>query len=343
MINFLKLVSKVTLSNEEKKVFSSYMEHHDVSYDTFKILYKNKLHLLFLKHLVEQKQIEVISNKLGYDISALLYFNNKLYEEYTEVLEYLTSEFERYDIKYCILKGFSLIEPLYRFNGCVYRKFSDIDILVNKTVVRKVNGILEQYGFVQGHINPSGEIVKATREEIIYWSLNSHQEHEYIKFSKNAITPFMKLNVDINTTIFDGGTHLSPITTSELLNHRKLTYTTSGKAFYTLDFTYELIQLCYHFYKDTLFEAKRIESNDYSLSKFCDIREYILKFYDQIDWNVFIHVLNTYGLSDSIGQVLYIISAFYEDIKIDAILNELEIKSPLPDYKSIFKNMNSQD
>lgn len=341
MINFLKLVSKVTLSNEEQKAFSLYMEQHDVSYDTFKILYKNKIHFLFLKHLVEQNQIEFISNKLGYDISALLYFNNRLYKEYMEVLEYLTSEFEYYGIKYCILKGFSLIESLYRFNDCIYRKFSDLDILVDKSDVKNANVILNKCGFIQGHINQSGEIVKAPRKEIIYWSLNSHQEHGYVKFSKDAITPFMKLNVDINTTIFDGGSHLSPIATPELLNHRKLTSTSSGKTFFTLDFTYELIQLCYHFYKDTLVDAKRIEANDYNLSKFCDIREYILKFYNQINWNVFNCILNTHGLSDPIGQVLYIISAFYEDIKIDSILNGLDTRNPLPDYKSIFEIMSS--
>lgn len=337
MIDFLKLVSKVTLSNEEKEAFSSYIESNDISHNLFETIYKNKLHFLFLKHIVEQKQIEAISNKLGFDISALLYFNNILYKEYTEILEHITHKFDQYNIKYCVLKGFSFIESLYRLNDCVYRKFSDIDILVNKTDVGAVNCILEQYGFVQGYIDLSGEIVKASRKDIVYWSLNSHQEHAYIRFSKFAVTPFMKVNIDINTTIFEGGKYIPPISTSELLNHRTKAHLNSGKSFYTLDFTYELIQLCYHFYKDTLYEVKKIESNSYNLSKFCDIREYILNFKNEIDWNTFIHVLNTYDLANPIGQVLHIVSNFYGDIDIDIILDKLELTTPLPDCKTIFE------
>lgn len=336
MIDFLKLVSKINLSQEEKEKFSSFMESNDISQNLIGTIYKNKLQFLFIKHIIEQEQMEVVSNKLGLDISALLYFNNLLYDEYIEILEKITQNFETNNVKYCVLKGFSIIESLYRINGCVYRKFSDIDILVDKNDVGKVNRILELQGFVQGKINPSGEIVKSERKDILYWRLNSHQEHEYIKFSKYAITPFMRINIDINTTIFDGGKHISPISTVELLNHRQKKYLRKDKPFYTLDHTYELLQLCYHFYKDTTYEIKKMEYNDYSLTKFCDIREYILRFKNDIEWELFVKIINSHGLANSVGQVLYLVSKFYGDVSIDSIINKLDTTTAMPNLEVIF-------
>lgn len=337
MIDLLKIISKINLTTEEKEMFSSFIENN-ISQNLIEIIYRNKLQFLFLKHIIDQKQMELVSNKWGLDCSALLYFNNLLYEEYMEILDQITQEFEFHNIKYCVLKGFSIIESLYRINGCVYRKFSDIDILVDKKDVGKVNSVLEAQGFIQGKISLSGEIVKAPRKDTLYWSLNSHQEHEYIKFSKYAITPFMRINIDINTTIFDGGKYNPPISTEELLNHRHRKHFRGDKQFYTLNPTYELLQLCYHFYKDTTYEAKKIESNDYSLAKFCDIREYILKFKDDIKWEQFIKITNCNGLAYSVGQVLHLVSGFYGDIGLDSMFNKFEITNAMPDSEMIFKN-----
>lgn len=325
MINFLKAISRVTLTNNEKEILINFLEN-DYMYPNYtEVLLKNRIQFLFFKHIMEQKQIDLLDNKLGLDYTAQLYFNKLLYNEYIDVIEEVISEFNRNNIHYCIIKGFSIIDSLYNVNQLIFRRFSDVDFLISKCDVDKVKCILEALEFVQGKINTMGEIEKASRKDILYWSLNSHQEHTFIKFSKYAISPFVKINIDINTSIFEGGTIPDPISTEELLNHRQVKKNSRGGDFYTLDYTYEFMQLCYHFYKDTVYEAKIQRKENYTLYKFCDIREYFIKYKSEIDWNLFISIINQHELGNMIYRVLYTVSNFYGDLDIDDIINQIKI------------------
>ena len=57
---------------------------------------------------------------------------------------------------------------------------------------------------------------------------------------------------------FGGGKEEDPLSTYELLNHIRVNHSLDNIEFNSLDYTYELIQLCIHLYKDTFFyEIKR--------------------------------------------------------------------------------------
>ena len=92
----------------------------------------------------------------------------------------------------------------------------------------------------------------------------------------------------MNTTIFEGGKISPKIDTKTLLSN-----TVSKKindfSYRKLSLEYNLIQLCYHFYKDTVYEIKKKRKESYCLMKFCDIREYILKYQHQLNWDNFIN------------------------------------------------------
>ena len=198
---------------------------------------------------------------------------------------------------------------------------------------------MKKYDFVQGSVNSMGQIEKASRREIIYWGLNSHQEQLYVKFSKYAVTPYMAIDIDINTSIFEGGKTKDPIPTEELLKHRQVKINGHGKKFYALEKEYELIQLIYHFYKDTVYEIKKAMKQDYSLNKFCDVREYILKYRDEIDWDLFIDIVNSNNIGNGIYYVLLIVSDFYKDMDIDDILERIEADKnvEIPCWENVFK------
>lgn len=123
---------------------------------------------------MEQNLIELLDNKLGMDYSAQLYLNNLMYNEYLDIIKEIVEEFNKNGICYCILKGFSIIDSLYKVKDSIYRKFSDVDILVEKKDVSIINIILNSIGFIQGKITSSGGIAKASRRDILYLSLNSH-------------------------------------------------------------------------------------------------------------------------------------------------------------------------
>ncbi len=94
----------------------------------------------------------------------------------------------------------------YKKDDIVYRDFNDIDILVNKKDTGSVNQILCDLGFQQGRIDKENKIVKASRQQIIYMSMSSHQEYKYVRQSKySVISPYNFIQIDVNTSIFEGG------------------------------------------------------------------------------------------------------------------------------------------
>ena len=338
MLDFLRAIAKVELSENDKEAIIEYMQKEIGCPDYINAIFFNRIQYLFIKHVIEINQFNLLNKKLGMDYSAQLYFNNLLYNEYLDYLDKITEDFEANNIEYSILKGFSIMDSLYRVDDLIYRRFSDTDILVSKKDVREVDKIMKKYEFVQGSVNSMGQIEAASRREIIYWGLNSHQEQLYVKFSKYAVTPYMAIDIDINTSIFEGGKNVDPISTEELLKHRQVKVNGHGKKFYALEKEYELIQLIYHFYKDTIYEIKKKMRQDYSLNKFCDIREYVLRYRNEIDWNLFADIVNTNKIGDGIYYVLLIVSDFYKDMNIDDILDKIEADKnvEIPCWEKIF-------
>ena len=91
--------------------------------------------------------------------------------------------FEKNNIQYAVLKGFSFAKELYSQKNIIYRAFIDVDILIDTKNCSKVTQIMEKNQFIQGKVVDDA-IVPINRSEKIYWILNSHQLPEFIRFSK---------------------------------------------------------------------------------------------------------------------------------------------------------------
>lgn len=94
---------------------------------------------------------------------------------------------------------------------------------------------------------------------------------------------------------------------------------------YCLDYTYGLLQLCYHFYKDTLYDEKKKTHDDFCLLKFCDIREYVLQYKNSINWGEFVEIINDAKIRNEIYYPLWLVSSFYGDLGIEDILSRLKV------------------
>ena len=70
-------------------------------------------------------------------------------------------------------------------------------------------------------------------------------------------------------------------------------------------------------------KIKKKRKESYCLMKFCDIREYILKYQHQLNWDNFINILNENNLSEEINYVLKLISSFYKDVDIERVIKKL--------------------
>src|SRR5690554_4388377 len=103
-------------------------------------------------------------------------------------IEGVIEEFETQDIQYVIIKGEPLSVLAYGRSG--KRISSDIDILVTKSNLNKINKILNNNGFKQK---------KVSREEELITNLYSHQVLPYTKRIS-----FVEVWIDINFDILWG-------------------------------------------------------------------------------------------------------------------------------------------
>ena len=146
------------------------------------------------------------SKKSMNDIEKIALHPNKLRryseEEYLkqkEIFEKLENVFEKLeDIPYAMVKGQILSQIAYGAVG--YRKSHDIDLLVEKKDVERIDDFLCASGFKNGVYDKNGNFRELTRREKIMY-LNSHQTAPYIKWDT---VRNQKIEIDINTAIWGG-------------------------------------------------------------------------------------------------------------------------------------------
>lgn len=320
----LASISKFLLSDDDKKIIIDALDWTDFN-ALLPLLYRHKIHHLFLKHIIDLEIADEIPYAIVNAISMQHSYLQFKHNEYMSEVCIVSEGLDRRQIPYVLLKGIGLSNTLFCHNKNIFRDYNDIDFLVEKSNVKKVDEILQGLGYIQGGVNSKQQIIKSDRKTNIYYSLNTHQEQAYVKFSKySRYSPYNRIYLDINTTIFEGGKMLTPIPTTELMNHTQRRKDIWGNEFCVLEYTYEFLQLCYHFYKDTVYDIKKFYNENYCLIKFCDLREYILIHRNEIDWDEFITIVNQHKLGEKIYYPISLVSYFYGDIKMDDIIAMIE-------------------
>lgn len=87
--------------------------------------------------------------------------------------------FEKQSIQVAFLKGIQTSEKYYEEPWIRY--YSDLDILVAREMIPGVEKLFYQLGYVFGHLKDNGEIHHATREEILYQKLFTHEIYNLVK------------------------------------------------------------------------------------------------------------------------------------------------------------------
>lgn len=323
-VEFYSSISKVQLNSSDENIILNYIRNNDLT-NIFIPILQHRIQYLLFKHLFDLKITNEVNRSILKILNMQFSFLQLKHEEWTNVLNLFVNNLNYYNINYAILKGIELTNDLYTVRGLKYRDYNDIDILIEKKDVQILKNILEEMGFIQGNLNENYEIEKADRKQILEFSLNSHQEKSYIKFSKySTFSPLNRLIIDVNTTIFEGG-KVTPKIECEKILCNTINKKVDNITYRALCPEYNLIQICYHFYKDTVYDIKKQLNESYCLIKFCDIREYILKFYTKIDWDIFVSLVNENNIANEIYFVLDLILCFYNDINIRWVIKKFNI------------------
>lgn len=114
-----------------------------------KIGYTDETYSVLVKHRLENIFIEYLRlNNTGIDDFKVLKVQNDWEEKhrnYASIMSDLVKEIDKYSLKYTIVKGFAL--SIRNYYHCSHRKFSDVDIIIDRKELQLVKVIMSKAGF----------------------------------------------------------------------------------------------------------------------------------------------------------------------------------------------------
>ncbi len=157
----------------------------------------------------------------------------------TEVFATLNEE----KIPYAVHKGAVLSQVLYGSPNV--RLSGDIDLLLSREYIARVQDIFKSNGFIQGRV-VSDSIKPYSRTEKIYQASQSHQLAPFVKATAHKLCPFVEY--DCNMDVFWGESQQHIDMKAFLTNTVECEL--FGIQIRKLTAEAELIALCMHHYKD---------------------------------------------------------------------------------------------
>lgn len=214
---------------------------HIIDNNFFEVLKYHRLDLLFYD----------ISNNYSLPYQSILQLNNfknkieNTNNNYLEEMKILTKLFNKNGIKFVFLKGSSLI--LNSYKQIYHRYFHDIDILISEKEISKVVGILNKLGYVYGDFE-NEMIYPATREEVLYQRMHTHEIYNMVRVNKNNIC----LNLDVNFKFMWKGFNNENLALEDILNYITFVEFENLKM-PILNIEYQFLHLCTHFYNEAVY------------------------------------------------------------------------------------------
>lgn len=221
---------------------------------------------------------------------------------------------EENGINYAFLKG-AVLNTIYYGNG--ERISNDTDILLDVGDLNKVIQLCTPMGYIQGEVK-NGEIIRATKKEILFAQLNTYETVPLIKKTGNPYMPFHEFDVNFRL----GNDDKSSLSNNLIQN----TVLSGDDEFSLRTMTVEnfLIYLCIHLYREAVMVFKIVQGDDLILYKFMDIHYYIEANRQYISWeNLKEEVMRLDKVKD-VFYVLFFAEQLYPGTIGDSVLKMFE-------------------
>lgn len=337
----LRYIIKQTTTHELEDI-EEYLKRISFLDDLFPCLARNRVINVFY-HFLVKNNLTYLLDKTSYRlINQVVTFSSLKVQEYEDLFKIIKKGLNESEIPYVVLKGFHLNNALYENPyGFILRDYNDIDILVNRSDLSRINNVLKNNGFIQGNLDRESLLIKPCgRKEKIDMLINTHQQYQHIRQSKYfPISHYNIQLIDINFTIWEGGNQEDFIKTDYLLKNRILRTTQSGMQYWALKPEYDLIQLCYHVYKDTVYEIKRINHECFIMIHFYDILLLINRYQNEIKWDELLELIVSVNLENQIFFVLSLVWELFGCTQISNLMNDLSKTITVETKKSIHDSL----
>lgn len=270
-------------------------------------------------HFVLPKVLKVLRKTFYYNNSRLLAMENEFWK--------IVNEFNEHKIKYAVIKGFALNKLLFRDEDGIYtRDFNDLDFLVLRDEISHIKKILNSLGYMQGEYDVENDDIKILdRKSILEFSIRSHQTAPFLKKIDIVGFPQIVIEIDINFTIFNGGSMDDNISMNEIMENRKRFYENNLCQFWYLNTSEMLIQLVFHLYRETKYEIKKSEKDAITLQKFNDVREFFIHCIMESEYEKAILLIKKAHIESEVLWVMKYILVMYADEKIKDFISLLQL------------------
>jgi hypothetical protein len=305
---FLILISRVTFNKENLEeliqILNGQLEWFYIIAQSF----RHKITGLIWTNMKKLDLAGYIPRAIAEPMSFYTHASRERFQIMEKEAINMLTEFAQSNISTYPLKGAVLIPELYGPEGV--RISNDMDFMIRKQDVSAVNETMSRIGYITGEIDPFTKgIVPYTREKKIMWMRMMDNLPSFYKKSTEPYLDYMTIDfrhsINRNHDIVNGMTERSK----------------GGK----LDPTCFYLHLCYHAHDEAGQYNAHNMLKDITLMKFCDIREYTLKYINGKLWDDVIDTARQYQLEKPIYFCINALEIIYADGYEKEILTRLHI------------------
>lgn len=228
---------------------------------------------------------------------------------YLHQVEDIINEFKTNNCVCVPVKGSFFIPNMYKDYRLRY--MGDMDFLIRKRDIPTVYKVMEKKGYIQGqYIASQNTILPMSRKDNITWKLKMSHLYPFVKKIDSEYLGAFKC--DFRFALDDS---LDPEPINEMIKSYDGTILPA----------YRFIHLCTHLYEEAKKEIYILLGKDINLIKFCDIREFVLKFMDENDFETVVDFASKYNLNNAIYFTLWYLNEIYHDGYEEKIMKHIQI------------------
>lgn len=304
------LLCRLTFSEQEKNEIKELVAQTINWMKVYEYSISNKITTLVWNNL---KNLDVQYNIPKYLKNILKFAEigiQKQNELYIRQIEGITNEFKIYNCVCIPVKGSFFIPNMYKDYRIRY--MGDIDFLIRKKDIPTAYKVMKEKGYIQGqYIASQNTILPITRKDDITWKLKMSHLYPFVKKIDSEYLGAIKC--DFRFALDD---RLDP----EPINEMIQSY--DGNILPA----YRFIHLCTHLYEEAKKEIYIILGKDINLIKFCDIREFVLNFMNENDFEMVIDFASRYCLNTAVYFTLWHLNQIYNDGYEEKIMDRIQIE-----------------
>lgn len=290
------------MENREKvirRIFDAYL-NAEKRIEIDSCVLNEKIWRFMKKHRLDMIFCDLLSEKENVPSSVQEYYLNikQKQNRMTNVVYELVNKLR--DVQCVFLKGVPLSMLLYREK--YHRLYHDIDILVERKTINKIEERLFELGYQYGY-EYKGKIYSPSRKEIITKQLYSHECYEMVKIHDNDLISYVDINFLFSWIAPDESRSISGKIVQDIFRENAI----KRGDICILSWEYMFVHLCCHFYNEAHFLETDLDYNKERDQNIILIRlmDILLVLNEHMDFEKVKKIVQSIMCENKIGYVLH--------------------------------------